>query len=241
MTIAFYDGEKQEVPLADPDVEVLDQGAVRLPHAEASCTRAHPRAGDVLAIYSFIDSFKTEPFGLPKCTLHDLMEGLAAPAGSTLLGDLYVALLALAMQAAQQQGLVVPMTWLAESTLNHFTWPELARRWFVCGPNKQLHRKWSPEAVAAAQTLPNAACGAATLPEGHVMMVSCLIEDALDHAEVRRVVDTRCALVQRSLCVRSGIGGKQGSRSVGRAEERGGEWQGAPARLRREEEGGGRM
>eukprot|EP00961_Rhodomonas_salina_P158376 2131793-Rhodomonas_salina.2 len=95
------------------------------------------------------------------------MEGFAAPAGSQLLGDLYVALLALAMQAAQQQGLIVPAAWLADSTLNQYTWPELARRWFVCGPCKQLHRQWAPEAVAAAQTLSNSACGAGTVAEGH--------------------------------------------------------------------------
>ena len=45
--------------------------------------------------------------------------------------------------------------------------------------------------MAAAQTLPNAACGAATVAEGHVMLVGALIEDALEHAEVRRCIDNR--------------------------------------------------
>ena len=67
----------------------------------------------------------------------------------------------------------------------------MARRWILFGPLAELHRRRFPEAVSAAGSLSQGVSGIRTCPEGHMMVLLCLIEDCMDHADVRSAIEAR--------------------------------------------------
>ena len=190
LDIAFYDGESSSVPRRDKDVKVLSQGVLRLPLGAPAPRRAPPHASDVMGIMNFIENFRGE-LGMPKGSLTDLLDGLASPAASPFLGELYMSLLYCAMQAAKQQTLVVPETWFAETTLTQHTWPEVARRWMLFGPWGEMHRRRFAEACSAVAVLPQQVCGNKASPHAHLTMLQCLIEDCLEFSSVHDDIQKR--------------------------------------------------
>jgi len=72
ISIDFYDENPEwEVPKNDPDVEILDQGLLRLPPSVQKPQRAPMHNADVLNVARFVDAFKLE-LKLPKGSLVDL-------------------------------------------------------------------------------------------------------------------------------------------------------------------------
>jgi hypothetical protein len=137
--VSFFEGEAVDVKLPDNEVQLLPQGALHLPHGAPMPARASSLAADAHFLMTFVDSFRGD-LSLPKGTFNDLIRALYNPAGSSFLGDLYFSLLKSSMQAAQNQSLTVPSQWQGESTLTFLSWPEILRRWLVCGPYAPIHR-----------------------------------------------------------------------------------------------------
>jgi hypothetical protein len=181
----------EEVRLPDPDVQLLPRESLRLPPMAPSATPASYYAADLLGFTAFTDSFRSE-LELPKGGLREIVEGLVSPWSSTFLGDLYMALLAACFQMAEQQSLTVPPQWSSETTLTNATWPEVLRRWMLFGPRKDIYRGSAAEAVFHHSTmLDQGVSGSAVSPEGHLSMLICLMEDVLEHEDVKRIVDKR--------------------------------------------------
>lgn len=72
MSIDFYDeNDEVEVPKGDEDVEILEQGLLRLPPMVEKPQRAPMHCADVLTVARFVDAFRLE-LKLPKGGLNDL-------------------------------------------------------------------------------------------------------------------------------------------------------------------------
>ena len=204
MSIHFYDeNDVMEVPKNDPDVTILGQGLLRLPKAWPMPQRAPVHSEDVLTVARFVDAFKAE-LKLPKCTLLELQSALQDPSHSDVLCRLYQAVLVGAMEAAKDANpnAVVPEVWHGDDTLTNFTWPEIARRWITCGPHAEMNKKRFPEAVSAATCLSTAPGGAKAVPEAHLKLLLCLIEDCMDHADVQSAVSKRVDVADEAVKAR---------------------------------------
>ena len=181
----------EEVRLPDPDVQLLPGENLRLPPRAPQATLASYYAADLLGLVAFLDSFRGE-LDLPKGGLREVVEGLVSPWSSTFLGDLYMALLAACFQMAEQLSLTIPPQWCSETTLTSATWPEVLRRWMIFGPRKEYHRGTAVEAYYYySSLLDQGVAGSGVSPEGHLAMLICLMEDVLEHEDVKRIVDKR--------------------------------------------------
>jgi hypothetical protein len=181
----------EEIRLPDPDVQLLPGDTLRLPPKSPPVARASYYAADLLGLLAFMDSFRSE-LELPKGGVRELVEALGAPWSSPFLGDLYQALLAACFQMAEQQALTVPPQWCSDTTLTGATWPEVLRRWLLFGPRKDLHRRTAVEAFCYhCSLLDRGVGGSGVSPEGHLAMLVCLMEDVLEHEDVKRIVDKR--------------------------------------------------
>jgi hypothetical protein len=138
-SVSFFEGETVEVKLPDNELQLLPQGPLCLPHGAPMPMRASSLAADAHTLMSCVESFRGD-LSLPKGNFTDLIQALYNPASGSFLSDLYFSLLKGSMQAASHQSLTVPSQWLGESTLTPLSWPEVLRRWIICGPYAPIHR-----------------------------------------------------------------------------------------------------
>ena len=59
------------------------------------------------------------------------------------------------------------------------------------GPRKEVHRKTAHESWYYASLLDLGVAGSEVSPEGHLAILQCLIEDLVEHSDVKAIVDKR--------------------------------------------------
>ena len=115
-------------------------------------------------------------------TTKALLTNMLHPAYDTLLGKVYRLLLESALDASRQSGFVVPFDWDHKDVLDAFTWPEVVRRWFLCGPCLTHYAE-----VLGSDRL-EAITSADMTPERHIYLMTCLLD-----ASGKRLLDAAMA------------------------------------------------